>query len=172
MCQALFGKNHAEDPKVHKFALKVVKRINEFAKEASDRNDLNFTCYAAPAESLCHTAVKELRKQYGIIPKVTDREYLTNSHHVPVWQKVGIFEKLEIEAPFCKYPTAGTITYVELDSTFINNTKAIEQIIDYAFKELDIPYLAFNFPIDSCLDCGYQAEFNDECPECGSQNIQ
>ena len=172
MCQALFGKNHAEDEEVHAFALKVVKRINDYAKEASERNDLNFSCYATPAEGLCHTALKALRKQYGVIPGVTDHEFLTNSHHVPVWHKIGIFEKLAIEAPFCKYPTGGCITYVELDSTFVKNTKAIEQIIDYAFKELDIPYLAFNFPIDSCLDCGFQSEFNDYCPECGSANIQ
>ena len=172
MCQALFGKNHAEDKEVHAFALKVVKRINEYAKEASEKNDLNFSCYATPAEGLCHTALKALRKQYGVIPGVTDHEFLTNSHHVPVWHKIGIFEKLAIEAPFCKYPTGGCITYVELDSTFVKNTKAIEQIIDYAFKELDIPYLAFNFPIDSCLDCGFQSEFNDYCPECGSANIQ
>ena len=172
MCQALFGKNHAEDPEVHAFALKVVKRINEYAKDASERNDLNFSCYATPAEGLCHTALKGLRKQYGIIPNVTDKEFLTNSHHVPVWQEVSIFDKLAIEAPFCKYPTGGCITYVELDSTFVKNTKAIEQIIDYAFKELDIPYLAFNFPIDSCLDCGFQGEFNDHCPECGSEDIQ
>ena len=151
MCTALFGKNHAEDPEVHAFALNVVRRINEFAKEASERHNLNFSCYATPAEGLCHTAAKALRKQYGVIPGVTDKEFLTNSHHVPVWQEVGIFEKLAIEAPFCKYPTGGCITYVELDSTFVNNTKAIEQIIDYAFKELNIPYLAFNFPIDSCL---------------------
>ena len=172
MCQALFGKNHAEDEEVHAFALKVVKRINEYAKEASERHDLNFSCYATPAEGLCHTALKGLRKQYGIIPKVTDKEFLTNSHHVPVWQEISIFKKLEIEAPFCKYPTGGCITYVELDSTFVKNTKAIEQIIDYAFKTLDIPYLAFNFPIDSCLSCGYQGEFNDACPECGSTDIQ
>lgn len=172
MCQALFGKNHAEDEEVREFALKVVKRINDYAKEASERNDLNFSCYATPAEGLCHTALKGLRKQYGIIPNVTDREFLTNSHHVPVWYEISIFDKLAVEAPFCKYPTGGCITYVELDSTFVKNTKAVEQIIDYAFKELDIPYLAFNFPIDSCLDCGYQGEFNDHCPECGSENIQ
>lgn len=172
MCQALFGKNHAEDKEVHEFALKVVKRINDYAKEATERNQLNFSCYATPAEGLCHTAAKALRAQYGEIKNVTDREFLTNSHHVPVWMEIGIFEKLEIEAPFCKYPTGGCITYVELDSTFVKNQKAIEQIIDYAFKQLDIPYLAFNFPIDSCLDCGYQAEFNDTCPECGSENIQ
>lgn len=172
MCQALFGKNHAEDEDVREFALKVVKRINEYAKEASERHDLNFSCYATPAEGLCHTALKALRKQYGIIPNVTDHEFLTNSHHVPVWQEIGIFEKLAIEAPFCKYPTGGCITYVELDSTCVRNTKAIEQIIDYAFKELNIPYLAFNFPIDSCLECGFQGEFNDCCPECRSTNIQ
>lgn len=172
MCQALFGENHVHNKQVHEFALSVVARISEYAKEASERNNLNFSCYATPAEGLCSTALKTLRKQYGVIPGVTDREFLTNSHHVPVWEEVGIFEKLECEAPFCKYPTGGCITYVELDSTFVKNTKAVEQIIDYAFKTLDIPYLAFNFPIDTCLDCGYQGEFNDECPECHSKNIE
>ena len=172
MCTALFGKNHAESKEAFDFALSVVQRISSFAKEASERNDLNFVCYATPAEGLCYSSLKALRAQYGVIPNVTSNEFITNSHHVPVWEKVSIFKKLEIEAPFCKYPTAGCITYVELDSTFVKNTKAIEQIIDYAFKELNIPYLAFNFPIDSCLDCGYQGEFNAECPECGSQHIQ
>lgn len=172
MCEALFGVNHVHSKEAHAFALSVVQRINEFAKEASERNDLNFSCYATPAEGLCSTALKALRRQYGILPRITDREFITNSHHVPVWEEIGIFEKLEIEAPFCKYPTGGCITYVELDATFVQNTKAIEQIIDYAFKTLDIPYLAFNFPIDSCLSCGHQGEFNDRCPECGSTNIQ
>lgn len=172
MCQALFGKNHAQDKTVHNFALSVVKRINEYAAEASERNNLNFSCYATPAEGLCRTALQSLRRQYGIIENVTSHEYLTNSHHVPVWEKVSVYEKLKIEAPFCKYPTGGCITYIELKSTFVKNTKAVEQIIDYAFNKLDIPYLAFNFPIDSCLDCGYQDEFNDKCPQCGSKNIQ
>lgn len=172
MCQALFGENHVHSKKAHAFALSVVQRINEYAKEASERNDLNFSCYATPAEGLCSTALKALRKQHGILPNITDHDYITNSHHVPVYEKVGIFEKLEIEAPFCKYPTGGCITYVELDATFVTNTKAVEQIIDYAFQKLDIPYLAFNFPIDTCLDCGYSAEFNDRCPECGSTNIE
>lgn len=172
MCQAMFGKNHAQDEEVHKFALSVVKRINEFAAEASERNDLNFSCYATPAEGLCRTALAALREQYGVIENVTSHDYITNSHHVPVWEEVSIYDKLRIEAPFCKYPTGGCITYVELDSTFVKNTKAVEAVIDYAFKELDIPYLAFNFPIDSCLECGYQGEFNDRCPECGSENIQ
>ncbi|MBD5496441.1 MAG: anaerobic ribonucleoside-triphosphate reductase [Lachnospiraceae bacterium] len=172
MCQALFGKNHAQDDKVHSFALAVVKYINEFALEASERNNLNFSCYATPAEGLCRTSLQSLRNQYGIIENVTSHEYLTNSHHVPVWEKVSIYRKLELEAPFTKYPTGGCITYIELDSTFVENTKAVEDIIDYAFKELDIPYLAFNFPIDSCIDCGYQGEMNDFCTQCGSKNIQ
>lgn len=172
MCVALFGKNHAEDKKVHEFALSVVKRINEFAAEASERNDLNFSCYATPAEGLCRTALKALREQYGVIKNVTSHEFLTNSHHVPVYQEISIYDKLRVEAPFCKYPTGGCITYVELDSTFVKNLKAVEDIIDYAFKVLDIPYLAFNFPIDSCLDCGYQGEFNDCCPMCHSKYIQ
>lgn len=172
MCQALFGVNFVHDEEVHKFAISVVKRINEFAKEASERNDLNFSCYATPAESLCRTACQSLKEQYGELEGITDREYITNSHHVPVWEKVSIYDKLRLEAPFCKYPTGGCITYVELSSTFMQNTKAVEDIIDYAFKELDIPYLAFNFPIDSCLDCGYQGEFNDTCPACGGKNIQ
>lgn len=172
MCVALFGKNHAEDKKVHEFALSVVKRINEFAAETSERNDLNFSCYATPAEGLCRTALKALREQYGVIKNVTSHEFLTNSHHVPVYQKISIYDKLRVEAPFCKYPTGGCITYVELDSTFVKNLKAVEDIIDYAFKVLDIPYLAFNFPIDSCLDCGYQGEFNDCCPMCYSKHIQ
>ena len=172
MCQEMFGTNHARNEFAKNFALSVVKRIHDFCIEASDRNNLNFACYASPAESLCRTALVKLRDQYGVIENVTSREYLTNSHHVPVWEKVSIFSKLTIEAPFCKYPTAGCITYVELESTFMQNEKAVESIIDFAFKELDIPYLAFNFPIDTCLDCGYQGEFNNTCPQCGGSNIQ
>lgn len=172
MCQALFGANHARSEESRNFALSVVERINKFAAEASERNDLNFSCYATPAEGLCRSALMGLRNQYGIIDNVTSHDYLTNSHHVPVWEEVSIHEKLRIEAPFCKYPTGGCITYVELDGTFVKNIKAVEDVIDYAFKVLDIPYLAFNFPIDTCLDCGYQDEFNDECPQCGSKNIQ
>ncbi|WP_346888720.1 anaerobic ribonucleoside-triphosphate reductase [Clostridium sp. UBA1056] len=177
MCQALFGKDHSDNKEVHKFALSVVERISKFAEEASERYDLNFGCYAAPIESTCGTIVtgnreiKGLRDEFGIIKNVTDREWITNSHHIPVWKDVDVFTKLQLEAPFTKYPTSGCITYVELDSSVVENPKAIEQIIDYAFS-LDIPYLAFNFPIDTCLKCGYQAEFNDRCPVCGSEEIE
>jgi anaerobic ribonucleoside-triphosphate reductase len=171
MCQALFGKNHAQDKDVHKFALSVVEYIHEYAKKVSDLYNLNFSCYASPVENTCKTMMKGLQNEFGTIENVTSRTYLTNSHHVPVWEKVSIFEKLNLEAPFCKYPTGGCITYVELDSAIIKNEQAIEDIVDYAMS-LDIPYLAFNFPIDTCLDCGFQGEFNDECSVCGSKNIQ
>lgn len=171
MCQALFGKDHSEDDKVHEFALSVVKHIYDFSVECSNRHGLNFSCYATPAENLCKTYAFALRKEFGSIPKVTDRDYITNSHHIPVWQKVSIFRKLELEAPFCKYPTGGCITYIELESSVMKNAKAVEDIIDYAMS-LDIPYLAFNFPIDSCLKCGYQGEIEYNCPRCGNTEIQ
>lgn len=171
MCQALFGKNHVEDKAAYDFAYRLVQRINLFAKEASERNDLNFSCYATPAENLCHTAMAKLKKQYGEIENVTNRAYLTNSFHVPVWEKVGIYEKLQLEAPFTKLCTGGTITYIECDSSLMSNPKAVEDIIDYAMQELNIPYLAFNFPIDACNGCGHQGEFDAECPACGSRDI-
>lgn len=171
MCQALFGKDHSEDDEVWKFALSVVEHIYNFCTECSEKHNLNFSCYATPAENLCRTYATALKNEFGVIPKVTDREYITNSHHVPVWQKVSIFRKLELEAPFCKYPTGGCITYIELESSIMKNEKAVEDIIDYAMS-LDIPYLAFNFPIDSCLKCGYQGEIGYNCPKCGNTEIQ
>lgn len=171
MCQALFGKDHSEDVDVRNFALSVVKHIYEWCVSASERHNLNFSCYATPAESLCRTFAKSLRKEFGEIQNVTDRDYITNSHHVPVWQKVSIYKKLQTEAPFCKYATAGCITYIELDAGIMNNQEAVSKIIDYAM-DLDIPYLAFNFPIDTCMKCGYQGEIEYNCPKCGNTEIQ
>ena len=123
------------------------------------------------AESLCKTYAKALKTEFGEIPNITDREYITNSHHVPVWQTVSIYKKLQIEAPFCKFPTGGCITYVELDASVMQNPKAIESIIDYAMS-LNVPYLALNFPIDTCLKCGFSGEIEYNCPVCGNTNIQ
>lgn len=177
MCQALFGMDHSDNEDVLNFAVSVIKHMSEFAEKSSEEYDLNFGLYASPIESTCGTIVTGnrevigLREEFGIIPNVTDRDWITNSHHVPVWKNIDIFKKLDIESKFTIYPTSGCITYVELDSSIIHNPKAIEQIIDYAF-ERNIPYLAFNFPIDTCLKCGYQGEFNDKCPKCGSENIE
>lgn len=171
MCQALFGKDHSQDDAVHDFALRVVRHIYDWTVAASDRHNLNFSCYATPAESLCRTFTKALRDEFGVIPCVTDRDYITNSHHIPVWQKVSIYKKLELEAPFCPYATAGCITYIELESSVMQNARAISDIVDYAMS-LDIPYLAFNFPIDTCLKCGHQGEIEYHCPVCGNTDIQ
>ena len=177
-CHALFGKDHSESEEVLNFAESVCKYIKEYCTKVSDKYDLNFGLYYSPCESYVHTAikgnreVKGLREEFGVIEGVTDREYLTNSIHVPVWQNVDIFEKLRIESRLTKYASSGCITYVELDTSIVNNPEAIEQIIDYAFKELDIPYLAFNFPLDLCLDDGTQGEFNDVCPTCGGSHIE
>lgn len=142
-------------------------RCAEFKKEYS----LNFGVYYSPAENLCYTAMKKFQDKYGIIPKVSDKEYFTNSVHVPVWHKLSAFEKIDIESQLTGYSSAGCITYVELDSGIKNNIEALETLVIYAMEH-DIPYFAVNVPNDTCLDCGYCDEFNDRCPQCGSTNIQ
>lgn len=123
------------------------------------------------AENLCHTAMKKFRAKYGNIKNVSDKEFFTNSIHVPVWKKVSPFEKIDIEAELTGYSNAGCITYVELDSGVQNNLEALETLVNYAMDK-DIPYFAVNVPNDTCLDCGYCDEFNDRCPECQSDHIQ
>ena len=143
------------------------KRCAEFKKEYS----LNFGVYYTPAENLCHTAMKRFKEKYGEIPNVSDKEFFTNSMHVPVWIKMSPFEKIDIESQLTGYSNAGCITYVELDSGVKNNLEALEILVNYAMDK-DIPYFAINVPNDTCLDCGYTDEFNERCPECGSTNIQ
>ena len=123
------------------------------------------------AENLCYTALKAFREKYGEIPNVSDREYFTNSMHVPVWKQISPFDKIDIESQLTGYSSAGCITYVELDSTVNKNIDALEQIVNYAMDQ-DIPYFAVNIPNDTCLECGFTGEFNDSCPVCGSHNIQ
>ena len=143
------------------------KRCAEFKKEYS----LNFGVYYTPAENLCHTAMKRFKEKYGEIPNVSDKEFFTNSMHVPVWIKMSPFDKIDIESQLTGYSNAGCITYVELDSGVKNNLEALEVLVNYAMDK-DIPYFAINVPNDTCLDCGYTDEFNERCPECGSTNIQ
>ena len=123
------------------------------------------------AENLCHTALKKFKQRYGVIKNVSDKEFFTNSMHVPVWKEMSPFEKIDIESQLTGYSSAGCITYVELDSGIKNNLDALETLVNYAMDK-DIPYFAVNVPNDTCLSCGYCDEFNDHCPECGSENIQ
>lgn len=123
------------------------------------------------AENLCYTSMKKFKERYGIIKNVSDRDYFTNSIHVPVWEEVDPFTKINIESQLTGYSNAGCITYIELDSGVKNNIDALETIVNYAMDK-DVPYFAINVPNDTCLECGYCDEFNDACPECGSEHIQ
>lgn len=168
--ELLIGKNQC-----HSEGMALAKRIESHIRQRCDefkkQYKLNFGNYYTPAENLCYKAMNKFKDKYGIIPNVSDREYFTNSIHTPVWEKVTPFEKIDIESQLTGYSNAGCITYVELESTVKHNIDALEEIVNYAMDK-DIPYFAVNVPNDTCLECGYCDEFNDECPMCGSHNIQ
>ena len=168
--QILVGCDHTEE-KGMEVAKKIEELFNKRCAEFKKDKKLNFGVYYTPAENLCYTAMKKFKKQYGEIKNVSDRDFFTNSMHVPVWKEVSPFDKIDIEAQLTGYSNAGCITYVELDSGVKNNLKALETLVNYAMDK-DIPYFAVNVPKDTCLDCGYCDEFNDHCPECRSDHIQ
>lgn len=168
--QILIGKDHTT-PEGMELAKRIEKLFNTRCKEFKQEYKLNFGVYYSPAENLCYTAMKKFKEKYGEIPLVSDKEFFTNSMHVPVWHELSPFEKIDIESQLTGYSQAGCITYVELDASAVHNPEALEQIVNYAMDK-DIPYFAINVPSDTCLDCGFQGEINDACPICGSENIQ
>ena len=168
--QILIGCDHTE-PRGMELAKHIEQLFKTRCAEFKEQYKLNFGVYFTPAENLCYTAMKKFQERYGIIPNVSDRDYFTNSMHVPVWKEMSPFEKIDIESQLTGYSSAGCITYIELESGIKNNLEALEIIVNYAMDK-DIPYFAVNVPNDTCLKCGYCDEFNDECPECGSQEIQ
>lgn len=168
--ELLIGKNQCH-PEGMTLAKRIEFHIRQRCDEFKKQYKLNFGNYYTPAENLCYKAMNKFKDKYGIIPNVSDREYFTNSIHTPVWEKVTPFEKIDIESQLTGYSNAGCITYVELESTVKHNIDALEEIVNYAMDK-DIPYFAVNVPNDTCLECGYCDEFNDECPMCGSHNIQ
>lgn len=167
--QILIGCDHTTDA-----GMNLAKEIESLFKarcaEFKESYKLNFGVYYTPAENLCYTALKKFRSKYGIIKNVSDKEWFTNSIHVPVQKDVDPFKKIDIESQLTGYSSAGCITYVELPSTAINNIDAVETIVNYAMDH-DIPYFALNFPLDSCNNCHAQGDFNGICPECGSKDI-
>jgi ribonucleoside-triphosphate reductase len=168
--QILIGKDHTTSE-----GMELAKRIEQLFKdkcaEFKEKYKLNFGVYYTPAENLCYTALKKFREKYGVISNVSDKEFFTNSIHVPVWKQMSPFDKIDIESQLTGYSSAGCITYCELESTVKNNLEALEILVNYAMDK-DIPYFAINVPNDTCLDCGYCDEFNDHCPKCGSEHIQ
>lgn len=177
--QILIGCNQL-DPKGLKLGERIEKlfndRCNEFKHELHKDPDgyeyyLNFGVYLTPAENLCYTAMQKFKAQYGEIPNVSDREYFTNSTHIPVWEKIDPFTKIRIEAELDKYSNAGCITYVEFESSIQNNLEALETVVNYAM-DCDLPYFAVNVPNDQCQDCGYTDMIDKECPICGGTDIR
>ena len=168
--QILIGCNHTEE-KGMELAKQIEQLFKDRCAEFKQNYKLNFGVYYTPAENLCYTAMKKFKDKYGEIPNISDKEFFTNSMHVPVWKKISIFNKIDIESQLTGYSSAGCITYIELDAGVKNNIDALEQIVNYAMDK-DIPYFAVNVPVDECLNCGHSGEFNDSCPECHSNNIQ
>ena len=168
--QILIGCDHTTEE-----GMKLAKRIEQLFKdrcaEFKEEYKLNFGVYFTPAENLCYTAMKKFQNTYGEIPNVSDKDFFTNSMHVPVWKEMSPFEKIDIESQLTGYSSAGCITYVELDSGVKNNLEALEILVNYAMDK-DIPYFAINVPNDTCLSCGYTDELNDCCTECGGEDIQ
>ena len=168
--QILIGCDHTTDE-----GMKLAKRIEQLFKdrcaEFKQTYKLNFGVYYTPAENLCYTAMKKFKEDFGELPNISDRDYFTNSMHVPVWKEISPFDKIDIESELTGYSSAGCITYVELEGAVLKNLDALEQIVSYAMDK-DIPYFAINVPNDTCLECGWTGEIENECPECGSKNIQ
>ena len=168
--QILIGCNHTTE-KGMKLAKKIESLFRDKCKQFKEEYKLNFGVYYTPAENLCYTAMNKFKDTYGEIPNISDKDFFTNSMHVPVWENVSVFDKIDIESQLTGYSSAGCITYIELNSGIKNNLEALETIVNYAMDK-DIPYFAVNVPVDECLNCGYSGEFNNVCPECGSENIQ
>lgn len=168
--QILVGCNHTTEK-----GMILAKRIEQLFKdrcaEYKKEYSLNFGVYYTPAENLCFTAMTKFKEKYGEIPNVSDKKFFTNSMHVPVWEEMSPFEKIDIESQLTGYSSAGCITYVELASSIKNNIDALEEIVNYAMDK-DIPYFAVNVPNDMCTNCGYTDEIGEECPICGCKKIR
>lgn len=168
--QILIGCDHTEEEGM-KLAIEIENLFKEKCAEFKEKYKLNFGVYYTPGENLCYTAMQKFKEKYGVIPGVSDKDFFTNSMHVPVWKKMTPFEKIDIEAQLTGYSNAGCITYVELESSVKNNIDALETIVNYAMDK-DIPYFAVNVPNDMCQNCGYTDDINKTCPMCECPNIR
>ena len=168
--QLLIGCDHTTERGME-LAKRIEKLFNTRCKEYKNKYKLNVGVYYSPAENMCYTSMQKFKSKYGIIKNVSDKDYFTNSIHVPVYDKLDAFEKIDIESQLTGYSNAGCITYVELDATVKHNIDAIEKIVVYAMDK-DVPYFAINVPNDTCNNCGYTDEIKDKCPVCGSTDIK
>ena len=168
---ALIGRHHGESADAQALGLAIVSHMRRRCDEATKKHKLNFSLLATPAEQLSGKFTKLDVKQYGVIPGVTDKEWYTNSFHVPVEFQITAQEKIEKEGVYHKYCNAGHISYVELVAAPEDNIEAYESLIK-AMAEADMGYAAINFPIDICHDCGLNGVIpGDTCPKCGGKDI-
>lgn len=164
--KALIGSHHGEDSEAQALGLAIVGRLRRHMDEATKRYGMNFTLIATPAEGTAGRFVAMDRKRYGAREGVTDREYYTNSFHVPVYHKTTAYTKIQLEAPYHELTNAGHITYVELDGDPVNNLQAFEKVVR-AMKESGIGYGSINHPIDRDSVCGFTGVIGETCPACG-----
>ncbi len=164
--KALIGEHHGESDKAQKLGIEIIKHMREKCDEYTKEYNLNFTCLATPAEGLSGRFVAIDRSIYGKLKGVTDRDYYTNSFHVPVYYKTSVKHKMEIEGPYHKFTNAGHISYVELDGDTVNNVDAFESVVRI-MHDSDIGYGAINHPVDRDPVCGYVGVIKDVCPRCG-----
>ncbi|MCR8641067.1 anaerobic ribonucleoside triphosphate reductase [Paenibacillus sp. N1-5-1-14] len=165
--KAMYGKHHGQDAAVYEKAVELIRVMREHCDKWAEEHDLNVTLFATPAEGLAGKFVKSDNKLFGTIEGVTDREYYTNSFHVPVYYDISAAKKIELEAPFHELCNAGAISYVELDGNARNNLDAFRKIVQYALQQ-NISYFSVNHPIDRCPACGYEGVIGDACPNCAA----
>lgn len=168
--QILIGCDHTTDRGME-LAKRIEKLFYDKCAEFKNEYKLNFGTYFSPAENLCYTSMQKFKDKYGVIPNVSDKDFFTNSVHVPVWVKITPMQKIDIESQLTGYSRAGCITYTELNGSVKNNIDALETIVNYAMDK-DVPYFAINVPNDMCTNCGYTDDIADKCPMCGCKEIR
>ncbi len=169
---ALTGKHHGESEKSQELGLKIVGYMRDRANEFCERYHHNYSVLATPAEGLSGKFTKKDRKEFGVIPGVTDRDYYTNSNHVPVYYKCSARHKAEVEAPYHEMTRGGHIFYVEIDGDATHNPQVIMSVVDM-MDQLNMGYGSVNHNRNRCMDCGYENadDHLEKCPKCGSTNI-
>jgi ribonucleoside-triphosphate reductase len=169
---SLTGKHHGQDPAAQRLGLEIVSFMRKLIDNFAEEYDLNYTLLATPAEGLAGRFVKSDRQAFGTIPGVTDKEYYTNSFHVPVGFELSSFEKVALEGPYHEFTNAGHISYVELDAAPIDNLEAYESLIRHMATS-NMGYAGINYPVDECLGCYHRGIIReDTCPVCGSTAIR
>ncbi|QNU65370.1 anaerobic ribonucleoside triphosphate reductase [Ruminiclostridium herbifermentans] len=166
--KALIGKHHGESEQAQNLGLEIIGYMRKRMDEAAKKYKMNFSLLATPAEGTSGRFIKYDRKMFGVLEGITDKEYYTNSFHIPVYYKINAIDKIRLEAPYHELTNAGHITYVEVDGDPLNNLEAFEKIIK-AMKEAGIGYGSINHPVDRDPVCGYTGIIGDTCPKCGRE---